>query len=66
MINTVIIPQEKSQLQEKLKECERRLRLMELTDTTDATEAKRYKTNDQTRNISLRKQSQLNKLLPIT
>ncbi|XP_028258115.1 myocardial zonula adherens protein isoform X2 [Parambassis ranga] len=34
---------EKSQLQKKLQECEQRLRLMELTDTTDATVAKRSK-----------------------
>lgn len=35
--------QEKGQLQKKLQECEQRLRLLELTDTTDATVAKRYK-----------------------
>lgn len=35
--------QEKSQLQKKLQECEQHLRLLELTDTTDATVAKRYK-----------------------
>nr|XP_046242397.1 myocardial zonula adherens protein isoform X2 [Scatophagus argus] len=34
---------EKSQLQKKLQECEQRLRLLELTDTTDATVAKRSK-----------------------
>ncbi|KAM9860921.1 myocardial zonula adherens protein isoform 2-T2 [Aulostomus maculatus] len=34
---------EKSQLQQKLQECEQRLRLMELTDTTDATVARRSK-----------------------
>ncbi|XP_070687865.1 myocardial zonula adherens protein-like isoform X2 [Pempheris klunzingeri] len=34
---------EKSQLQKKLQECEQRLRLMELTDTTDATVTKRSK-----------------------
>ncbi|XP_041842588.1 myocardial zonula adherens protein isoform X2 [Melanotaenia boesemani] len=34
---------EKSQFQKKLQECEQRLRLMELTDTTDATVAKRSK-----------------------
>lgn len=37
--------QEKSQLHKKLQECEQRLRLMELTDKTDATVAKRYKKN---------------------
>lgn len=35
--------QEKGQLQKKLQECEQRLRLLELTDTTDGTVAKRYK-----------------------
>lgn len=35
--------QEKSQLQKKLQESEQRLRLLELTDTADATVAKRYK-----------------------
>ncbi|XP_067445911.1 myocardial zonula adherens protein isoform X4 [Thunnus thynnus] len=34
---------EKIQLQRKLQECEQRLRLMELTDTTDSTVAKRSK-----------------------
>ncbi|XP_044204711.1 myocardial zonula adherens protein isoform X1 [Thunnus albacares] len=34
---------EKTQLQRKLQECEQRLRLMELTDTTDSTVAKRSK-----------------------
>ncbi|XP_036952003.1 myocardial zonula adherens protein isoform X2 [Acanthopagrus latus] len=34
---------EKGQLQKKLQECEQRLRLLELTDTTDATVAKRSK-----------------------
>ncbi|KAF0043220.1 hypothetical protein F2P81_004557 [Scophthalmus maximus] len=34
---------EKSQLQKKLQECEQRLRLMQLTDTTDGTVAKRSK-----------------------
>ncbi|XP_071344943.1 myocardial zonula adherens protein isoform X2 [Trachinotus anak] len=34
---------EKTQLQKKLQECEQRLRLMELTDQTDATVAKRSK-----------------------
>ncbi|XP_047437077.1 protein GRINL1A isoform X4 [Mugil cephalus] len=34
---------EKGQLQKKLQECEQRLRLMELTDKTDATAAKRSK-----------------------
>ncbi|KAK5873943.1 hypothetical protein PBY51_018937 [Eleginops maclovinus] len=34
---------EKSQLEKKLQECEQRLRLMELTDETDATVAKRSK-----------------------
>lgn len=38
-----IFIQEKSQLEKKLKENEQRLRLLELTDTTDATIAKRYK-----------------------
>lgn len=34
--------QEKGQLQNKLQECEQRLRLLELTDTTDATVVKKY------------------------
>lgn len=39
--------QEKSQLQKKLQESERRLRLIELTDTTDASVAKRCNMNIQ-------------------
>lgn len=38
-----IFIQEKSQLEKKLKENEQQLHLLELTDTTDATIAKRYK-----------------------
>lgn len=44
LMNIVIIfLQEKSQLQKKLQESEQRLRLLELTEKTDATVAKRYK-----------------------
>lgn len=41
------IPQEKSQLHQKLQECERRLRLLDTCDTTDGAVAKRYPTNVQ-------------------
>ncbi|XP_031702703.1 myocardial zonula adherens protein-like isoform X2 [Anarrhichthys ocellatus] len=41
--NENIFSQEKSQLSKKLQECEQRLRLMELTDTTDSTVVKRSK-----------------------
>lgn len=36
-----LLLQEKTELQAKLQECEQRLRLLELTDTTDASVAKR-------------------------
>lgn len=37
----LLLQQEKTELQAKLQECEQRLRLLELTDTTDASAARR-------------------------
>lgn len=41
LILWLLLLQEKTELQAKLQECEQRLRLLELTDTTDASMAKR-------------------------